>query len=250
MKYFDKIYPFTTEMISKYFKLLDLEDKKVLTVGSSLDQAFNAILLKATNVTVIDISKRTKDFLQLKKEILLNTKRKDFYNKVLESISTKDSEVYKDIFTNNQLNNMNCYMASDENYKLLQDKIKDAKIKVIEGDIYRLHEVTNEKYDRIIFSNALQYIDDYTKLHNIKNDNYEFLKDRYEYWKEYLNDFGIIQLLYYYGYTMDIYLGKNLKGIMNYNNVRKALNYEILLERIANNFDREDAIVTYKKLKH
>ena len=250
MKYFDKIYPFTTEMISKYFKLLDLEDKKVLTVGSSLDQAFNAILLGSKDVTVIDISKKTKEYLKLKKEILLNTKRKDFYNKVLKSVSTKNNEVYEDMFTNNQLNNMNTYMESDENYKLLQEKIKDAKIKVIEGDIYKLHEVTNEKYDRIIFSNALQYIDDYTKLHNIKNDKYEYLKDRYEYWKEYLNDSGIMQLLYYYGYTYDIYLGKNQTGIMNYKNIREALNYELLLEKIDNNFGTKDAIVTYKKLKH
>ena len=247
MKYFDKIYPFTTEMISKYFRLLDLEDKKVLTVGSSLDQAFNAILLGAKDVTVIDISKKTKDFLKLKKEILLNTKRENFYNEVLKNIKKENIETYNDIFEEIYLINMNLYMQSDDKYKQLQEKIKDSKIKVIEGDIFKLDEVTKEKYDRIIFSNAVQYIDDYTKLNNITNDNYEFLKDRFEYWKEYLNDLGIIQLLYYYSYTMDIYLGRGLKSTMNYNNVRKALNYEILLERITNNFDREDAIVTYKK---
>ena len=40
---FSKIYPFATENVNAYFKGLDLFGKEVLTVGSSLDQLFNAI---------------------------------------------------------------------------------------------------------------------------------------------------------------------------------------------------------------
>ena len=32
---FQEVYPFTTEMISGYFKDLDFQDKKVMTLGSS-----------------------------------------------------------------------------------------------------------------------------------------------------------------------------------------------------------------------
>jgi len=44
---FDYIYPFTTEAIGGYFNKLNLGGARVLTVGSSLDQAFNALLLWA-----------------------------------------------------------------------------------------------------------------------------------------------------------------------------------------------------------
>ena len=42
-KFFKSVYPFTTEEIAGYFPLLELEEKKVFTVGSSSDQAFNAL---------------------------------------------------------------------------------------------------------------------------------------------------------------------------------------------------------------
>ena len=56
MNFNDYIYPFTTEMISGYFDKLDLKEKTVLTVGSSIDQGLNALLLGAKNVTVFDIN--------------------------------------------------------------------------------------------------------------------------------------------------------------------------------------------------
>ena len=61
---FDCVYPFTTECISGYFDKLNLSNKEVLTVGSSLDQAFNALLCGAGKVTVMDISPYTNDFLK------------------------------------------------------------------------------------------------------------------------------------------------------------------------------------------
>ena len=42
---FQEVYPFTTEVISGYFNELDFKDKSVMTLGSSSDQAFNALLL-------------------------------------------------------------------------------------------------------------------------------------------------------------------------------------------------------------
>lgn len=46
-KAYQEIYPFTTENIQGYMKNLDMEGKTVLTVGSSLDQAYNALALGA-----------------------------------------------------------------------------------------------------------------------------------------------------------------------------------------------------------
>ena len=62
----DKVYPFTTEEISGYFKYLNLKDKSVLTVGSSGDQAFNAIYYGARKVTLFDINPTTEKFVREK----------------------------------------------------------------------------------------------------------------------------------------------------------------------------------------
>ena len=59
-KLYQEVYPFTTEMIAEYFSELDFKDKKVLTVGSSLDQAYNALLLGAKNIVVYDINETDK----------------------------------------------------------------------------------------------------------------------------------------------------------------------------------------------
>ena len=55
MKGFDKVYPFTTEKISSYFPALNLADKSILTVGSSCDQVFNALVCGAGRIVVYDI---------------------------------------------------------------------------------------------------------------------------------------------------------------------------------------------------
>jgi hypothetical protein len=52
--FFDRIYPFTTENISGYIDSFDLKDKTLLTVGSSCDQAINAFVSDAKEVTILD----------------------------------------------------------------------------------------------------------------------------------------------------------------------------------------------------
>ena len=69
---FQEVYPFTTESINGYFNKIDFNDKSVLTVGSSSDQAFNAILLGAKNITVYDINKNTSFFGKLKRQIIID----------------------------------------------------------------------------------------------------------------------------------------------------------------------------------
>lgn len=61
-KLFSDVYPFTTEMISGYFDSIDSKDKDVMTAGSSLDQAYNAMLLGAKNITVYDINENVAKF--------------------------------------------------------------------------------------------------------------------------------------------------------------------------------------------
>ena len=83
-KLYQEVYPFTTEMIAEYFSELDFKDKKVLTVGSSLDQAYNALLLGAKNIVVYDINENVKQFGKLKRKLILQTPRKKLYDEVLK----------------------------------------------------------------------------------------------------------------------------------------------------------------------
>ena len=152
---FDSAYPFTTECISGYFDKLDLANKEVLTVGSSLDQAFNALLCGAGKVTVMDICSYTDDFLKLKKDIIINNPRKKAFKKILKIKSIPFS---KDIFSYRDIVRINPYFENDENYELMQDLLKEKEIEVIEGDIFKMDEaIPKRKFDRIIFLNATPF---------------------------------------------------------------------------------------------
>lgn len=64
--HFCNIYPFTTENISGYIDFFDLYNKSLLTVGSSGDQIFNAVLMGAKDITQIDINPFSKYYYYLK----------------------------------------------------------------------------------------------------------------------------------------------------------------------------------------
>ena len=63
---FFQIYPFTTENISGYIENFILENKSLLTIGSSGDQVINAWLHGCKDITVIDICPFTKFYFYLK----------------------------------------------------------------------------------------------------------------------------------------------------------------------------------------
>ena len=64
---FSYVYPFTTENITAYLSLFDLNDKSLFTIGSSCDQAINAILAGSKNIMIFDICPFVKEYYYLKK---------------------------------------------------------------------------------------------------------------------------------------------------------------------------------------
>lgn len=76
--YFEYIYPFTTENISGYINNFDLENKSLLTVGSSADQVINSAYYNCKNQTVIDICPFSKYYFYLKKAGLLELEIHEF----------------------------------------------------------------------------------------------------------------------------------------------------------------------------
>ncbi|MBQ9072426.1 MAG: DUF3419 family protein [Bacilli bacterium] len=75
---FSWIYPFTTENINGYINMFDLENKSLLTIGSSGDQVINASLKNCKDITVLDINPFTKFYFYLKKAALLTLDYKEF----------------------------------------------------------------------------------------------------------------------------------------------------------------------------
>ena len=72
------IYPFTTECISGYIDFFDLNNKSLLTVGSSGDQVLNSVLKGCKDISVIDINPYTKAYYYLKVAAILNLSLKEF----------------------------------------------------------------------------------------------------------------------------------------------------------------------------
>ena len=75
---FSLIYPFTTENISGYINLFELENKSLLTVGSSGDQALNAILKGSKDITILDVNPYTEYYFYLKYASILQVSLKEF----------------------------------------------------------------------------------------------------------------------------------------------------------------------------
>ena len=76
---FSDIYPFTTENINGYMSNFELRDTSLMTIGSSLDQVINALLLGCRDITVVDICPFTKFYFYLKKSAILNLDYEDFF---------------------------------------------------------------------------------------------------------------------------------------------------------------------------
>ena len=115
---FQRLYPFTTEKISGYIGEFDLQDKSLLTVGSSGDQAINAALKGCKDITVVDTNEFAKEYFYFKKAAILSLTREEllqflcylnyplrgmknsscffnaFMDKVLETLSEEDDESY------------------------------------------------------------------------------------------------------------------------------------------------------------
>ena len=227
---FDCVYPFTTECISGYFDKLDLSDKEVLTVGSSLDQAFNALLCGAGKVTVMDISPYTNPRKKAFKEIL----------KINNIPLSKDSFSYRDIVR------INPYFKNDDEYELMRELLKEKDIEVIEGDIFKMDKVIpNRKFDRIIFSNISQYFKSFARKAGFVGIEDKFLHDKFSHWINHLNDDGLFQIMYLYSISGQFEEARFLRDAL-YDYKFKPYYFD------GYNFDgsynnNDSAIVTYRK---
>ena len=143
-------------MISGYLPSLDVKNKKILTVGSSCDQALNALLFGAKHITVYDINPNTEQFYELKREMILTHSREKL---CYEIAKMKEIPFAQDIYSKRLIQKCNPYLQNNENYEVLKKRLEQDDIEFIEGDIFNMQPVLREeRYDCIIFSNILQVL--------------------------------------------------------------------------------------------
>ena len=214
-KYFYSIYLFTTENIAGYIDYFDLNDKSLLTVGSSGDQILNAILKGCHNITLLDINPFVKYYYYLKASAILNLnideylsffKHKDYINKnafnvnalnqVQETLKEINYESYlfwnhlselcepsaikKQLFFFNECDTKriigsNPYLLNKENYELLKEKVSSIEPTFITKDIFKYN--LNEKYDNIWLSNIAIYLTRYDTIDELLIKYYNLLNE-------------------------------------------------------------------------
>lgn len=240
-----EVYPFTTEEIATYFSLIDFYKKKVFTVGSSFDQVLNALLLGSKDVLLYDINENAKEFSQIKMEIIKDTpSREEMYKKVLD---VKDVPLSNDLFSYDLLTKMNYYMSSDENYEKLRNilKLKDYNLRYIQGDILDISCLKDEKFDVMILSNILQYLPSFVR-EGESDEN--LFKQIFKNFYEHLNNDGLLQLLYYYGFTPSL-LRCNYQSYKYLRIMLNLLCEEVKFEEFNNSNanNSNDAVLLYRK---
>lgn len=197
------IYKFTNEYINCYKNYLQNKEK-ILTVTSSGDHIFNAILCGSKNITSFDISRFPKYFFELKKAAILSLSKNEFldfftnetvYDNILnynifckiKNNLDKDSyyfwtnlfnfyeggELYnsslfsRELVTPSIVIQRNPYLE-DNNYKKLQKQLETVNINHIKGNIVDLNKNLEDDFDLILLSSIIYYgfgeIENYKKL--------------------------------------------------------------------------------------
>lgn len=112
---FQRIYPFTTENISGYINLFNLDNKSLLTVGSSGDQVINASLFNCKNQTVIDINPFTKYYFYLKKAAIISLTYQEYLDFFLYKDYPKFCHNNRQVFNKETFNKLK-YILKTEDY--------------------------------------------------------------------------------------------------------------------------------------
>lgn len=249
------IYPFTNENLNEVFKDLDLTNARVLTVGSSGDQALHSILCGAKDITIIDKNPYTEPFVELK---IASIKNLDFknYNNYFTSDCIFDNKYYamvshdlsprakafwdnimlelSDIqkkrllpivfqspnFTQLEKNNSR-YNTDESTFESLKKKLQDISIHYQVADFNKFHEVIDGNFDIILLSNVFDYIEDSDQFMNeISQLN------------QHLSDNGMMQVYYSFGqYKNKLYPAFIAKNFKNVKNIIKIISFRDMFEK-------------------
>lgn len=195
------MYPWSNENLDELFKIIDVKDKKVLSVMASADQPLLCHLNGASSVDTFDRNYCTLYHLYLRKWIIENTSKRTlerfdekFIKKVLELAEPKkDIEesalifwkmLYNSNFRENnyELNSKIFDIPLRENDYLLpyakriKEEISDIDFNFYNIDIFKNIDIKGE-YDVIILSNILECAESVEQLKNARRNIIKLLKN-------------------------------------------------------------------------
>lgn len=247
---FSKVYSFSTENLD-YLTHINLNNKKVLTVGASLDHHIVCSMLGASSIVNFDINENAHFYAQLKIsalsilsynefldffmrgdkafsrniykkiQILLN-RETDLFFQTLYNTYQKGSVLREQHFFNNLFDNKeekifnSYYLRSNDNYLQAQKNIKK-ELNWISTDI--LDFKNNSNFDIILLSNIADYSH---KMFLTKTHVEEFKEKVVDKFYKFLNPNGKIMFAYIFDYNNENKSDK--RNILN-NNIYRAQVY-------------------------
>lgn len=163
---FSSLYPFSTENISGYIDNFNLEKKSLLTVGSSADQALNAILKNCKDITVLDINPYTKYYYYLKASGIIELSKEEFLRFFRYEDYPNTFKKNKEVFNKETYNKLKETLRrlDYESYLFWDELLSTYKGEYIRNKLFSLDE---EK------THILENINPY-----LENENYKELKSK------------------------------------------------------------------------
>lgn len=191
----DKAFAISNEHSEHLFKPFNLKGKKVLTVGSSGDQALNVILKGSKDITIIDANIFTRPFIEYKFAVIKTFDYKTFskifikpeffswkvYSKIShllsKNVQTFFDTLMLDLSEDNYSNEFNArklkekmlfvdhrdrhssFYKNELTYNKLQTLLNktDVNISFITAELQKFPNVLKSKYDIIYLSNIFDY---------------------------------------------------------------------------------------------
>ena len=211
-----RTYPFSNENLKALFEKIDVKNKNVLTVGSSGDQALNAIFYGAKKVTLADFNIYTQIFVELKMALIQTLTYKQFvhainnrggffgaafYKKCSHLLSPRVQIFWDTIMLEGLKNEIEKFFVYDmENYSVfyqrqseyetLQKILKERKFELefVCDNVVNFPEIFTEKYDLILLSNVYDY------FWGTRGEGKQFMDSVLKLYKKNLNRGGMIQV--------------------------------------------------------
>ena len=283
---FSDIYPFTTENINGYMSNFELRDTSLMTIGSSLDQVINALLLGCRDITVVDICPFTKFYFYLKKSAILNLDYEDFfkffcykdYPKVfIDNKEVFNLEIFKTLKPTLRLLDYESYLFWDELFTVYspikirhrlfnmdeyrKDFLKELNLYLCNEDYYyKTKDIImkinpNFIIDDIFNINLDQYFDNIWLSNLGKYLSLNKLKELIDKLKNNLNDNGKLLVSYLYETTYDTPYLEYFEEIYNLDKVFKIfkedelelINFKGINDIKFHINEENDSILLYKK---
>ena len=191
---FSKVYPTTTENIKETYGLFDLSEKDVLTVTSSGDHIFCAIIEGARKIDSFDINYFAEYYYNLKKAMIesfsleefknimhdivrgriekdvylelrkkLNDNYQEFWDQIINFAHSNKYVINSLFFINSYILKNNLWVVnylSEEKFNVLKEKLPNIQTNFIHCDLNDLDRELNQQYDYMFLSNIADYLTD------------------------------------------------------------------------------------------